>query len=182
MIADPWNEDAQGLWQSQESIVTRMSADDMRARAERWDRAFRETHWIAFACAGVLLVFFVAMLFVNETSLQRVGAAIGIGAAVHLVHIGVRIVRGPWIEEGATCIRAYKRQLERRRLGEQGAARTILLSLTGCALLTSPGDWVPWTLQAAGQFATGVVVYIYLSRQARRFQQRIDELTRLETE
>ena len=32
MTADLWSEDAQGLWQSQESMVTRMSAEDMRIR------------------------------------------------------------------------------------------------------------------------------------------------------
>ena len=72
--------------------------------------------------------------------------------------------------------------MERRRLADIGSARTILLSLTGCALLTEMGDWVPWTLQAAAQVIAGAVAYLYFSRQARRFQSRIDELTRLEDE
>ena len=179
MTADLWSEDARGLWQSQESVVTRMSADDMRARANRWNRAFESTNWIAFACAGFLLLFFVAMLAINQTAIQRVGAAIGIVSALYLVGLGLRIASRRWIDETATCVRAYKAQLERRRQADIGSARTILLMMTGCALLSSPGDWVPWTLTVASQLGGGIVVYVYLCRQARRFQTRINELTRL---
>jgi hypothetical protein len=182
MTADLWGEDARGIWQSQESVVTRMSAEDMRARADRWDRAFRGTNWIAFACAGVLLVFFTAMLVIHQTTLQRTGAAMGIAAAVYLVFVGVRVAQRRWLDQGATCIRAYKLQLERRWLADMGSARTILLSLTGCALLTEQRDWFPWTLQAAAQLSAGVIAYVYFSRQARRFQARADELIRLEAE
>jgi len=180
MTADLWGEDARGIWQSQESVVMRMSAEDMRARADRWDREFRGTNWIAFACAGVLLLFFATMLAVNETALQHVGAAIGVTAAIYLVFVGVRVARWPALDEGATCIRGYKLQLERRRFADTGSARTILMSLTGCALVTDQVNWFPWTLQAAAQLSAGVVAYVYFSRQAGRFQSRIDELTRLE--
>jgi hypothetical protein len=180
MTADSWSEDARGIWQSQESVVTRMSADDMRARADRWNREFGRTNWIAFACASVLLIFFVWMLVINQTALQRLGAIVGIASGVYLVRVGMRVAGRRWADNGATCVRAYKAQLERRRQADMGSARTILLSLTGCALLSSPGDWLPWTLQAAGQLGTGILVYAYISRQARRFQIRIDELTRLE--
>jgi peptidoglycan/LPS O-acetylase OafA/YrhL len=182
MAADVWGEDARGIWQNQESVVTRMSADDMRARADRWDQAFRGTNWIAFACAGVLLLFFVAMLAVNETTLQHAGATIGIAAALYLVVVGVQVARWPPGDQGATCIRSYRLQLERRWLADIGSARTILLSLTGCALLTEQRGWFPWTLQAAAQLGAGVVAYVYFSRQARRFQARADELSRLEAE
>ena len=180
MTADLWGEDARGIWQSQESVVTRMSAEEMRARADRWDRAFRGTNWIAFACAGVLLLFFVTMLAVNETTLQHVGATIGIAAALYLVFIGVQVARWPAGEQGATCVRSYRLQLERRWLADIGSARTILLSLTGCALLTEQRDWFPWTLQAAAQLSAGVIAFVYFSRQARRFQVRADELAHLE--
>jgi len=180
MAADPWTEDARGLWQSQESVVTRMSAEDMRERADRWNRAFDRTNWIAFVCAGGFLVFFVFMLAIHHTALQRLGAIVGMFAAAYLASIGLRIADRRWVVSGATCVRAYKAQLERRRQADLGSARTILLSMTGCALLTSPGDWVPWALQAASQLAAGLLAYAYLSRQARRFQTRIDELNELE--
>ena len=61
-----------------------------------------------------------------------------------------------------------------------GSARTILLMMLGCALLGNPGDGGSWALQAVGQLGAGIVVYVYISRQARRFQARIDELGRLE--
>jgi hypothetical protein len=179
MTADLWSEDARGIWQRQESVVARMSAADMRARADRWDRAFRGTNWIAFACAGVLGLFFAAMLIVDRAPLQRAGAIVGLASAAYLVVIGVRVARRP-ADEGATCVRAYKLQLERRRLGEIGSARTILLSLTGCALLTDQQAWPAWTIAAAAQLSAGVIAYVYFSRQARRFQARIDDLTRLE--
>lgn len=182
MTADPWGEDARGIWQSQESVVTRMSGDTMRARAERWNREFRRTSWIPFACAALFFAFFGAMLVVHHTALQRAGAIVGIAAAVHLVVLGVRIGGQRWVEDGATCVRAYKAQLERRRQADAGSARTILLAMTGCALLTDAGTWVPWTLQAASQLGAGIIAYAYVSRQARRFQVRIDELTRLEDE
>ena len=178
MAADSWSEDARGIWQSQESVVTRMSAEELRSRAEQWDRAFSATNWIAFACAGALLAFFGWMLVVHQAALPRVGAFVGIAAAVHLVGVGMRVA-GRWADNGATCVRAYKAQLERRRQADPGAARTILLSMTGCALL-STGDWESWVLQATGQFGAGLVTYAYISRQARRFQARIDELTQLE--
>ena len=41
MTADLWSEDARGIWQSQESVVTRMSADDMRARADAMEPGVR---------------------------------------------------------------------------------------------------------------------------------------------
>jgi hypothetical protein len=180
MTPDSWSEDARGIWQGQESAVTRLSAEDMRARADRWERAFDRTHWIAFACAGVLALFFGWMLVIEQAALQRLGATIGLASAVHLVAVGLRVAGRGWVEDGATCIRAYKAQLERRWYADRGAARTILLSMTGCALLTSPGDGASWALQAAGQMGAGVITYAYVSRQARRFRTRIDELTRLE--
>ena len=155
--------------------------DEMRARASRWNREFEGTNWIAFACAGVLLLFFVPMLVISETTLQRAGAAIGIVSAAYLVSVGLRIAsRRRWVDESATCVRAYKAQLERRRQADMGSARTILLMMPGCALLGSPGDWGSWALQAVGQLGAGIIVYVYISRQARRFQARIDELSRLE--
>jgi hypothetical protein len=157
-----------------------MSADEMRARTERWNREFGRTNWIAFACAAVFLSFFVLMLVVNQTALQRTGALLGIAAAIYLAAEGVRIASPRWVDDGATCVRAYKLQLQRRREAEMASARTILLALTGCALLSSQGSWVSWTLQAAGQLGAGVVAYVYIRRQALRFQMRIDELTRLE--
>lgn len=180
MTADRWSEDAQGIWQSQESVVTRMSADDMRARADRWNREFDATNWIAFACAGFLLVFFAWMLVINQAPLQRLGALVGIASAAYLTRVGTQIAGRSWVDNGATCVRAYKAQLERRRQADVGSAWTILLMMTGCALLSRPGDWGPWTLQAASQLGTGVLVYAYIRRQARRFQMRIDELTKLE--
>jgi hypothetical protein len=180
MADDSWTEDARGFWQSQESEVTRMSAVAMRERAKRWNRAFAGTNWIAFACAGLFLAFFGYMFAIHGTFLQRAGATMGLLAAIHLVGVGLHIARGPWVDEGATCIRAYKAQLERRRQADQGAARTILLAMAGCALLTPPGDWVPWTLQFAAQLGAGIVAYAYIARGAKRFQARIDELTRLE--
>jgi hypothetical protein len=84
MTADPWSEDARGIWQSQESVVTRMSADDMRARADRWNRELDGTNWIAFACAGFLLIFFVWMLVVHQRTLPRLGAIVGIASAAYL--------------------------------------------------------------------------------------------------
>ena len=109
MTADLWGEDARGIWQSQESVVTRMSAEDMRERADRWDRAFRGTNWIAFACAGVLLLFFTSMLAIHQTTLQRTGAAIGIAAGLYLVFVGVRVAqrggskRGPRASAPTNC-------------------------------------------------------------------------------
>jgi len=180
MVDDAWIEDARGIWQSQASVVTHMSADDMRARANRWNRDFSSTNWIAFVCAGLFVLFFGWMLVVAHTTLQRVGALVGIAAAAYLVRLGMRIADRRWNDEGATCVRAYKAQLERRRQADVGSARTILMVMTGCALLSGPGDWFAWTLQAAVQLGTGLVAYTYITRQARRFQKRIDELTSLE--
>jgi hypothetical protein len=182
MTADLWNEDARGLWQSQESVVTRMSADDMRARADRWNREFGRTNWIPFVCSGVLLSFFILMLVINQTVLQRAGALLGVGAAICVAIAGVRMASRRWIEDGATCVRAYKLQLQRRWEADVASARTIFMVMTGCALLSEPGQWVPWLLQAVTQFGTGVIVYVYITRQARRFRTRIAELTRLEEE
>jgi hypothetical protein len=180
MTADLWREDAQGLWQSQECVVTQMSVDEMRTRAARWDREFRATNWIAFACAGVFALFFGWMLVVTHTMLQRIGATMGLAAAAYLVFLGTWIASHRWTEDGATCIRAYKRQLERRRMADLGSARILLLSMTGCALLSESGPWAPWTLTAATQLAAGILAYVYFSRQSGRFQARVEELDRLE--
>jgi hypothetical protein len=180
MSADSWEEDARGLWQSQESVVTRMTADEMRARAERWNRAFGRTNWIALAGAGFFLAFFGWMMVVHQAALQRVGALVGIAAAIYLAAAGSRVASARWVEDGATCARAYRMQLQRRSEADRASARTILLAMTGCALLSGPGDWFTWTLQAGGQLAAGVVAYVYITRQARRFEARIDELRRLE--
>jgi len=180
MTADVWHEDARGIWQSQESVVTRMSADDMRARAQRWNSAFGRTNWIAFACAAFFLAFFLLMLAINQTAVQRAGALLGIVAAIYLAGAGFQIASRRWVEDGATCVRAYKMQLQRRHAADMVAARTILMAMTGCALLSSPGSWMAWTLQAATQAGTGVIAYMYITRQASRFQVRIGELTRLD--
>jgi hypothetical protein len=120
------------------------------------------------------------MLVINQTAIQRAGALAGIAAAIYLAGAGFRIASRRWIDDGATCVRAYKLQLQRRHAADMASARTILLAMTGCALLSSSGNWVAWTLQAVTQAGTGVIAYVYITRQARRFQERIDELTRLE--
>ena len=175
-----WSEDARGIWQSQQSAVTLMSTEEMRSRASRWNREFEATNWIAFVCAAGLLLFFVPMLIISETTLQRAGAAIGIVSAAYLVSVGLRIASRRWTDGSATCVHAYKAQLERRRKADMGSARTILLMMLGCALLSTPADGGPWALQAIGQLGAGIITYVYISRQARRFQARIDELDRLE--
>jgi hypothetical protein len=180
MTDDSWSDDARGLWQGQESEVTRLTAHDMRALAHRWDRAFAGTNWIAFACAALFLAFFGYMLAIHDAALPRAGALLGLVAAVYLLLVGLHVARDRWVEDGASCVRAYMAQLERRRQADMGSARTILLAMTGCALLTSPGDWGPWALQAATQLGAGILAYAYVSRGARRFQARIDELRRLE--
>jgi hypothetical protein len=182
MTTDLWSEDARGIWQSQESVVTRMSGEDMRERATRWNIAFARTKWIAFACAGVLLAFFILMLFVSHGRLQHVGALVGITAGIYLSIVGVRLAGRRWVDEGATCVGAYKMQLERRREAEMASARAILLSLTGCALLSESADWLPWSVLAVSQLTAGLIAYAYITRQARRFQRRIEELARLESD
>lgn len=182
MTADLWSEDARGIWQSQESVVTRMSGEDLRERAKRWNVAFARTKWIPFACAGVLLAFFILMLFVGHGRLQHAGALVGVTAGIYLSIVGVRLAGRRWVDDGATCVGAYKLQLERRRQAETASARAILLSMTGCALLSESADWMPWLVLAASQLAAGVIAYAYITRQARRFQQRIDELARLESD
>jgi len=183
MTADLWHEDAQGIWQSQESVVSRMSEEAMRSRADRWHHEFRGTAWIPFGCAAFLLGFFVLMLAVNaDTWLQRLGAFVGIGVSVYVSAAGVRLAGRRWVSDGSTCVHAYKMQLERRRQADVASARTILLTMTAAALLTSPADWLPWSLTAAGQLGAGVIAYVYVMRQARRFETRIGELARLETE
>jgi hypothetical protein len=183
MTADRWHEDAQGIWQSQESVVTRMTGDDMRRRAARWHTAFGRTAWIPFACAAFFLGFFVLMLVVNgDTALKRVGAFVGIVAAGYLCAVGVEMRGRRWDIEGATCIQAYKMQLERRRRADVASARTILLTMSAAALLTDAAGWGPWSLQAAGQLGAGIVAYVYVMRQARRFRMRINELTRLQAD
>ena len=180
MTADPWIEDARGIWQSPDADVTRMSAGDMRARADRWRTEFARTNWIAFACAGLLLAFFGLMLAIHQTALQRTGAVVGIAAAVYLAAAGLRISSRRLSDDSATCIRAYTSQLERRRRADMDSARTIVMVMTAAALLSEQAGWGAWVLQAGSQLAAGAIVYVYVARQARRFQQRIDELTGLE--
>ena len=83
MTADVWHDDARSVWQSQESVVTRMSGDDTRARAERWNREFGRTRWIAFVCAAFFLAFFLLMLALNHTPVQR-GARSGMELGIRL--------------------------------------------------------------------------------------------------
>ena len=47
---------------------TDVRGPDAGERAKRWNREFEGTSWIAFACAGFLLLFFVSMLVINETT------------------------------------------------------------------------------------------------------------------
>ena len=60
------------------------------------------------------------------------------------------------------------------------SARTIVMVMTAAARLSEQAGWGAWMLQAGSQLAAGAIVYVYVARQARRFQQRIDELTGLE--
>ena len=121
MTADLWGEDARGIWQSQESVVTRMSADDMRARADRWNREFEGTNWIAFVCAGVLLLFFASMLVDrrDDAPADRRDDRHRRGRSIWSF-VGLRVASGRWLDEGATCIRAYKVQLRAPAAGRHG--------------------------------------------------------------
>ena len=71
-------------------------------------------------------------------------------------------------------------QLQRRHAADMAAARTILMAMTGCALLSSPGTLDPVRPSKLSPRRNGVIAYVYIARQARRFQVRIDDLTRLD--
>ena len=149
MTGDSWSESCGDLAEPGIRGDTDVGGRDAR-RVNRWNREFEGTNWIAFACAGFLLLCFVPMLVINETTVQRAGATIGSSRRAYLVGSD-RESPADWVEPRRDMRPRVQGATGTEAAGRHGSARTILLMMLGCALLNSPGDWLSWTLQAVSQ-------------------------------
>lgn len=169
------------VWKSQQAKVPGMSDEEMRTRSRMLQESFSRTTFVPFVVAAVIgLVFGVALLGSDGVS-ERAGASVGLLAAAYLV-IKARRIFSRNHEHEVTCLRSYVFQLGQQRDALKTCGATFLLIGIACILLNVQENASAWrglvsVVPAAG---ASVLSFIYVYRQAKRYQRRIDELLMLE--
>ncbi len=171
----------QSLWQHQEPPLSQMSLEVIRERADQALAQDRKYKFVGIFTAGILVACFSLFFLVSETTLGRIGGAVGISAGVSLPFRAHRLTRTYPLLAVALCIDAYRRILRREQKALTICWQTMLLVQLGVAL-NLLGDsrrnlWAGVTILAT---VAPVVVFAFLTRsKAEAYGRRIQELDRL---
>lgn len=190
------NRDLQNLWQSQPSEGIRMSADQIRQRAAKFEK---RTYWRnarEYGAAFVVVGFFAFELWRGPDLLAGVGFALLIAGMLYLVWQLHRrgSSRTPPAEMGLTSgVEFFRRELERQRDMLQHVWRWYLGPLIPglVVVMVAVARANPHHVRHFGWIAVTYDVLVALSfvfigwlngRAAQRLQKRIDELDALKGE
>ncbi|HUI41934.1 MAG TPA: hypothetical protein VL523_08200 [Terriglobia bacterium] len=190
------NRDLQSVWQNQPAEGIRMSVDEIRRRAGKFERKIYWRNAREYVAALVVVIFFGYEFWRTPDALSRVGFGLAIAGLLYLVwHLYRKgSSRGLPGEMGlASGVEFFRRELERQRDLVQHVWRWYLGPLVpGMIVLivafsrTNPGHMrhYGWFLGAYSALAALTFVFIAKlnERGARRLQRRIDELNALITE
>jgi len=189
----PMNDPKQ-IWQNQPTEAFKMSAEEVRQRAQELQMKSRLATFMWVAIGLFLAIFFARMFAQIQDTVARIGLAIlslwGIYGAYHAYK---------WIWPGklppdatfATSLEFYRRELERKRdYGRHIWRRSgLLVCFLGLAILVGPplikGLENPRLLLNAAPFFILLAIWFPLffiigRRQMRKLEKEIDELVQID--
>ena len=185
-------DDVKALWQNQKPKEVRMSVDEIRERGEGDRKRVRKRTVGGLATCYLLIVYFVGMFFVVPNVIARFGSCVSIVACAYMAY-QLHSRRGKalaGVPTGITGIRAYRAELERQRDFHCGwwfwsrfltFVPSYLVFIGGLILANSDlaTRAALWAIAAVG-VGLAILAVPLNRREARRYQQRIDELDALE--
>jgi len=184
------------LWQGQQAEGVRMSIDQIRASATKFQRRIGSRNMREYVAAAAVAIFFGFELLRTGDPLTRIGFALIIAGVLYMVwQLHSKGSARPLPEDAglASCTEFQRRELERQRelvssvwrwyLGPMIPGLAVLIaafSRTNSGRLTHPGLIIAlYSILVAAVF---VFVAKLNGRAARELQRRIDELDELSRE
>ncbi len=180
------------VWQAQPIEAKRLSPEEIRAKAARFERTIRLRNLREYVAAAIVFVVFGVYAWQATTWLARAGhLAIVAGALYVVVQLATRAAPGGGLDDAArvteTCLRFHRRELERQRDLLRSVWRWYLGPLVpGLILIFADAFLRAWTNGGVALLvfvASGllvVVVFLAVSRLnaagAQRLQRAIDAL------
>lgn len=176
------------LWQSQEVEETRISIEELRARAAGFQKRMQWRNLREQLASGIVVVCFVSMSMKVSATVPRISFGLIIAGAVYVafhLYLWGRVRPLPSEPGRQSCIDYYRRELEQQRDLLRSVWKWYLGPLipglalfAGWGIVTAPPErrWFPelFALVCAAVF-WGVA---WLNRRAaRQFDRQIKELT-----
>jgi hypothetical protein len=187
--------DMRNVWQNQKPEGIRMSAEEIRRKAVKFERkVFRENALNYFL--GLVGVAFVSFCFVwhGYNVLFRLGGGLAVAALLYMVwqtHKRSPFRRVPAEMGIVSCLEFHRKELERRRDLHRSAWRwglgpaipgAVVLIIGMARINPSHARHLGWALAVV--ITISVLIFIYGWRQsagcARKLQHQIDELDTLQ--
>jgi NhaP-type Na+/H+ or K+/H+ antiporter len=185
--------DVLDLWQSQRGEGFQMTPDDIRQRAERMEKKLQLRTRGGYVVCASLIVFLSFWAIVSNNSLQRLGAVLTIGALVYMARqLRQNAMKKPAASTmGETPSVDYLRtELARQRDFHRGRtfwSRLLLLITSGLLFFLGFAIAHP---EVARMIRYETIAFVILGIaaiplnlwMARKYQQQIDELDRMQKE
>jgi hypothetical protein len=184
------NDDVGALWRAQSNEGFRMSSEEIRNRIETMDRKMRRRTFGGYLVCATVIVFCAGWIFVGMSSLQLAGAVLTIIAVSYMAwQIRANRFRTPSIDVVDT-LEHLRRELARQRDFHRGTrfwSRMLLLVPGGLIFFAGFARAHPEVIRIIRFEIISFVVFALSAIplnlwMARRYQQQIDALARLEEE
>ena len=194
MPNEPPSNDIRKLWHDQGEEPVKMSLDDIRRKAQKFDRTIRRRNGREYIAAAFVVAIFGYYIWHFHEWFLRTGSVLVIAGAVYMVF---QLHRRGWAASApadlglTTGLDFYRKELERQRALLSSVWRWYLgpfipglAVITLGAAITNPArSQHAWTF--AGSYAVVVTLAFWLvarlnQRCADRLQRQIDELNAAE--
>jgi hypothetical protein len=188
MGGDDGHDDVRRLWRDQPSEEIRMSAQEVRGLAEKFERIIRRRNRREYGAAAFAVVWYCVWAWIAGNAVVSVGCWLVALAALFVVfhlHRHGAARRPPGEQEGMSGLEFYRSELVRQRDLVRSVWRWYLLPFVPGMLLILVGYWLErpggWHLLPFGIFVAVTFAGIGLLNQrvARKLQRRLDDLDAL---
>ena len=173
------------IWQGQSPPTLRMSIDQLRSRAGRFEKDIRKRYLRDQICFGLVVACFAVGIFVIGNPITRVGCALIISWAIYSMN-ALRRYGSPLSAPDAseqTCVAYHRMQLERQRdialswpWGVGLAIPGFVLFVIGVPLNAERPQWSVFIALIAAFAFLYVALVIHGKRLAREWQREIELL------
>lgn len=186
--------DPKALWQGQPEEIAPASLEEIRRRAERFQRRKRVGNAIEYLAVVVVTLVYGYWLTAMPGLFLKLGCGYAIVWGLFYAWQRRRLMSARPVPDGGTaCLDFHRHELERQRDVLRGAWRWMLAPMPPFLMLFVLGRWfdfpalnrAPWLdhlviLVSIGVFAeTLVLVWLWLENRADKLQDDLDDLDRL---
>ena len=186
--------DPKALWQGQPEEIAPASLEEIRRRAQRFQRRKRLANIVEYLAVIVVTGIYGYYLTVLPGLFLKLGSGYAIVWGLFYAWQRRRLMSARAVpDDAAACLDFHRRELERQRDAVRGAWRWMVAPLPPLMVFIALGRWfdfpalnrVPWLdhlviLVSIGAFAeTLLLVWLWLENRADKLQDDLDDLDRL---